>query len=283
MPGVNYKNSLTVLVFLAGFMLFATAAWAEEESLVGLDKFKLAAGVFLPAIDSQLKINSKTLGEGTSIDLENDLGFDEDITLGRLEGYWRFAKSHRLYFGYYGFNRDASTKIEKQIEIDDKIFEVGAELKSSWDVDFIFASYAYSFFQGKQWELSASLGLYYLRNTITLTGIGKISGEEEVGAELSEESSLDLPIPLFGLEAEYYFTPKWRAIVGASYFTISLDEWDGSLFQCSANLEYLFHKYFGLGVGYTYFDIDVERDTAKRVTHLDYTYSGAQIYGIWHF
>ena len=251
--------------------------------MVGLDRFRLEAGLFLPAIDSNLKIKSKAIGEGTGIDLENDLGFDDTISIGRVGGYWRFAKRHRLYFGYYGFNRDASKEIEKQIEIDDKVFDVGAKLKSTWDIDFLYADYAYSFFQGRQWELSASVGLYWLSNTITLEGIGTISGEEETELELTEKSSIDLPIPLFGLAAEYYFTPKWHAIFGASYFTISLDEWDGSLFQCNANLEYLFHKNFGIGAGYYYFDIDVERNTSKRVTNLDYTYNGVQIYGIWHF
>ena len=283
MRGVHCRCLLALIVFITTVAAASSQALAEEESMVGLDKFKLEAGVFLPAIDSNLKITSKAIGEGTGIDLENDLGFDDTITIGRVGGYWRFAKRHRLYFGYYGFNRDASKEIEKQIEIDDKIYDVGAKLKSTWDLDFIYADYAYSFFQGKQWELSASLGLYWLSNTLTLKGTGTISGEEEIETELTEKSSVDLPVPLFGLAAEYYFTPKWRALIGASYFTLSLDEWDGSLFQCNANLEYLFHKNFGIGAGYYYFDTDVERNTSKRVTHLDYTYNGVQIYGIWHF
>ena len=100
---------------------------------------------------------------------------------------------------------------------------------------------------------------------------------------LRPQAGLDLPIPLFGLTVEYYITPKWRAITSVSYFTISLDEWDGSLFDFSANLEYLFHKNFGIGLGYLYFEADVERDRERRVSHLDYEYQGVQIYGILHF
>jgi predicted porin len=148
----------------------------------------------------------------------------------------------------------------------------------------LYAKYGYSFFQGDKWELSGSLGLYYLDTALTVRGSARLEGGEgEVSAGVTDEASLDLPIPLFGLTAEYYITPKWRVIANVSYFTISFDEWDGSLFDFSANLEYLFHKNFGIGAGYLYFDADVERDRDRRVSHLDYEYQGVQISGIWHF
>lgn len=284
MPVNCYRKFFVIMTLLSGVLLFTSQAQAqEEESPVGQDTFKLALGAFLPAIDSKLSVNSKTLGQGTIIDLEDDLGFDEDVTLGVLGGYWRFAKKHRLYFGYYGFDRNTSAAIDKEIVIDDTTYLVGAELKSNWDIDFVFASYGYSFYQGEKWELSGSLGFYYLTTSFTVKGIGTISGEVEAEKEITKEESLELPIPLFGLSAEYYFSPKWRTIISASYFTIAIGDWDGSLFQCSANLEYLFHKNFGVGAGYTYFDVDVERDRETRTSTLDYTYGSVQVYGIWYF
>ena len=272
-----------IIMFIVVTAVHASSVLAADDSPVGKDKFKLSAGIFLPAINSELKISSKSLGTGTNIDLESDLGLDEDITSGRAQGYWRFAPRHRLYFGYYGFDRDASHTLSKEITINDKIFDVGAELYTSWEIDFISASYAYSFYQGEKMELSGSLGLYYLRNKFTFHGRGYISGELEVEKMLTEEESLDLPIPIFGLAAEYYFTPKWRGIVGGSFFTIAIDEWDGTIYQLSASLEYLFHKNFGIGAGYSYFDVNVERDRSTRISTLDYTYGAAQVYGIWYF
>jgi hypothetical protein len=163
---------------------------------------------------------------------------------------------------------------------------VGAELYSNWEGDFIYASYGYSFLQGEKWELSGSLGLYYLDTDFTISGKARISGEGEEGEisqEVTEEASLDIPIPLFGLAAEYYITPKWRAIVNGGYITVSIGEWDGSILDIGAKLEYLFHENFGIGTGYLYFNADVERDTDNRIIRLDYEYSGVQIYGIWHF
>ena len=284
MSGENYIKNISIFVLLVSITLCSTSALAGDESPVGMEKFKLSIGGFFSTIDSQLKINSKTIGMGTDIDIESDLGFDEDVSLGRIEGYWRFAKKHRLFLGYYGFDRDAHHTLEKDIIINDKLFEVGASLYSNWEVDFVYAAYGYSFFQGEKWELSGTFGLYYLNTVFTTSGAARIVGNPGgITRERTEEAGLDLPIPLFGLAAEYYITPKWRVAARVSYFTFSLDEWSGHVFDTSAYLEYLFHKNFGIGLGYLYFDTDVERDRDTRIINLDYQYSGVQLYGIWYF
>jgi hypothetical protein len=288
MGETKMASSFVKKVFLFSLIFSATAfisfAWANDDSPVGKDRFKLTIGGFFPAISSKLQVDSKQLGAGTNIDLESDLGFDENVNLFVLGGYWRFAQKHRLYWGYYGFDRDTTTTLTKDIEWDDKVFKAEAKLQSEWEIDFTYGKYGYSFFQGDKWEVSGSLGIYYLDTAITLKGEAEINnGEAGVSTEVTEEESIGLPIPLFGLTAEYYITPKWRAITSASYFTISLDEWDGSILELSANLEYLFHKNFGIGTGYLYFMADIERDRTKRASKLDYEYQGVRIYGIWHF
>lgn len=275
----------TVVVFLAGVVFCATSALAGE-STVGMDTFRLNVGGFLPAIDSELSITSKNLGSGTNIDLEGDLGFDEDVSLAQVSGYWRFAKRHRLWAGYYAFDRDASKSIAKEIYINDKRFAAGATLSSDWEIDFFQISYGYSFLQTEKWELSGSLGVYYLDTTITLSGNGYVSIGDDAWSgtiQVTEEESIGLPIPLLGLAAEYHITPKWRAKVGGRYFTLSFDEWSGHILEATAALEFLFHKNFGIGTGYSYIDIEVERDRESRVSDLNYTYGGVQIYGIWYF
>ncbi len=277
---------LIIIVIFSSITLSATSTLANDDSTVGKDKFRLNVGGFLPAIDSELTVTSKNLGKGTRIDLEDDLGFDEDVNLAQVSGYWRFAKRHRLLAGYYSFDRDASKTLTEQIKIGDKLFDVGAFVNSNWEIDFFQVSYAYSFIQTPKWEVSGSLGLYYLDTAITLYGEGSISNEDggwTIAGQVSEEESIGLPIPLFGVAAEYHITPKWRAKIGARYFTISLDEWSGHIFEATAALEFLFHKNFGIGTGYSIFDVEVERDKETRISDLNYSYGGVQIYGIWYF
>jgi hypothetical protein len=86
MRGIHRRCLLAIIMVIGMVAATSSQALADEESLVGLDTFKLEAGVFLPAIDSNLKIKSKSIGEGTGIDLENDLGFDDTISIGRTCG-----------------------------------------------------------------------------------------------------------------------------------------------------------------------------------------------------
>jgi len=277
---------LGIAVIFSSLVLSATSSLANDNSTVGKDKFRLNVGGFLPAIDSELTVTSKNLGRGTKIDLEDDLGFDEDVSVAQVSGYWRFAKRHRLLFGYYSFDRDASKTLTEQIKIGDKLFDVGAFVYSNWEIDFLQVSYAYSFIQTPKWEVSGSLGLYYLDTAITLYGEGSISNGEggwTIAGQVTEEESVGLPIPLLGLAAEYHITPKWRAKMGARYFTLKLDEWSGHIFEAAASLEFLFHKNFGIGTGYSVFDVEVERDKDTRISDLNYTYGAVQIYGIWYF
>jgi len=279
-------NFLKIIVIFSSIALSATSTLANDDLTVGKDKFRLNVGGFLPAIDSELTVTSKNLSRGTKIDLEDDLGFDEDVSLAQLSGYWRFAKRHRLLAGYYSFDRNASKTLTEQIKIGDKLFDVGAFVNSDWEIDFFQVSYAYSFIQTPKWEVSGSFGLYYLDTAITLYGEGSISngsGGWTIAGQISEEESIGLPIPLFGVAAEYHITPKWRVKIGARYFTISLDEWSGHIFEANAALEFLFHKNFGVGTGYNMFDVEVERDRTERVSDLNYNYGGVQIYGIWYF
>jgi hypothetical protein len=62
-----------------------------------------------------------------------------------------------------------------------------------------------------------------------------------------------------------------------------LEKWSGHILEATAALEFLFHKNFGIGTGYSYFDLEVERDREARVSDLTYNYGAVQIYGIWYF
>ena len=286
MANWNYGRLLIFALGITGMILFTTSAFAAEESKVGTDILRLNIGGFLPAIDSQVSVTSKNLDSGTSIDLENDLGFNDDVDIFRIDGYWRFAKRHRLYFGYFSFDRDANKIITEQIQIDDKLFDVGVGVYSNWNIDFFQASYAYSFIQTPKWEEYGSLGAYYLNTSITLRGEGSISNGEggwSAATQVTEEESIGLPVPIFGLGAEYFITPKWCAKVGGQYFTLSLDEWSGHILTGTAALEFLFYKNLGIGAGYTYFDVEVDRDQDARYSELDYTFQGVQLYGIVYF
>jgi len=82
-------------IFLLITMLVAAISPAHAEELVP-DKFKIALGGYtLVRYDSSLSLTEPNLGAGISINPEATLGLDNDQTVLRLVGYYRFSKKMR--------------------------------------------------------------------------------------------------------------------------------------------------------------------------------------------
>ena len=62
---------------------------------------RLRAGAVLMDIDSGFRVDSRSLGRGTNIDAEDDLGLDDTNTVFRGELAWRLARRHQLRAGYF--------------------------------------------------------------------------------------------------------------------------------------------------------------------------------------
>jgi hypothetical protein len=279
---VNYVlTGLLILLFsmLSAGLLLPGATMAEEGYGPGTDKWKFELGAFFPSINTELKIDG--LDPGDDLDLEDDLGFSDDDTLWRLDGYWRFFKRHRLHFGYYGFNRDASVTLDEEIEIGDEVFPIGAKVNSDLKLGFYSFDYMYSYFQGEKWELSAGLGAYWV--DFEFSAAGRLELGDEEFEEFYESTDFNGPLPYLKLAFEYYITPKWLAIIKGGYFQLSVGDIDGRLTNLGAKTEYQFTKRWGLGLGYDAFRIDVTIDDEELKSDIEYNYHGIQAYGILRF
>ena len=275
------RGALVVITLFLLTWLFIPPgnARAQEGWGPGQDKWKFELGGYFPSIDTELQING--IDTGDDLDLEDKLGFSDSDTIWRLDGYWRFFKKHRLGFGYYGFNRDASRTLDEEIEIGDEVFPIGAQVNSELNLGFYTIDYLYSFYQGEKWEISGHLGAYWVDFEFSAAGSLQVGDAET--EEFFESTDFSGPLPFVGLAFEYYITPKWLAIVKGGYFQLSVADIDGKLLNLGAKLEYQFTRTFGLGVGYDSFRIDVTADDGELRSDIVYKYHGVQAYGILRF
>ena len=250
-------------------------AQAEEDGYgPGQDRWKFELGAFFPSINTDLQINDITPGD--RLDLEDRLGFDDNENIFRLDGYWRFAKKHRLAFGYYQFNRDATRTLDTQIEIGDQIFPINASVSSELDLGFYTIDYLYSFYQKDKWEIAGGLGAYWIDFEFSAAGSLGVNN-------YFESTDFQGPLPYLVLSFDYYITPKWLTTVKAGYFQLDVSDIDGRLTTLGAKLEYQFTRNWGLGLGYDSFRIDVDADDGNLKSEIEYKYQGLQVYGILRF
>ena len=282
----KYFLSLGVLFIpiflLACLFMMPGQALADEGWGPGQDKWKFALGGYFPSVNSDMRVAIND----SDINLEDSLGLSDDDALWRLDGYWRFAKKHRLGFGYYGFDRDATKALDKELIIDGQPWYVGALVQTDWTMDFYTLSYAYSFYQGEKWEIAGTIGAYWVRFQASLAlAAGLDNGVDPplVVGDRVETETFEGPLPLFGLAFDYYITPKWMVTLKGGYFQLSINEFTGKILNLGANVEYQFTKMFGLGLGYDGFRLNVEAEDKGSFAEVDYKYSGVQVYGILRF
>ena len=266
---------------LASLLLMLPAlTQAEEWIRPGKERFTVAAGVFLPEFNTELRVDSKNLGTGVTIDLEDDLSLKEEVDTGYFNLLWRPFANHRFGAAYYKFNRDTSSTAIRNIEFNPgKEILAGATLTTKFELDVIPFSYAYSFINNETHELSGTLGLHWTEIGFRVDATAWLADEDATG---SIDADANGPLPLIGVDYRYNISDKWTAGAGFEFFAIKLDDdltaYEGSLYNVRINTEYWPWRNVGLGAAINAFglDVDVEDDEWKGA--IDYDYWGPQLY-----
>lgn len=274
------QANLFLLVVLLTWMTFAGTGMAGDWIKPGEEKFRIDAGAFLASFDTTLRIdNSNAPGQGTEINLEDDLDYDDSTVTYLFGGYWRFAKHHRLYASYFVFDRDSSAQLNKELEVGDEVFPVGAGIASEFNLKIIPIAYGYSFINNEKHELTGILGLHWFKADFSIAGYAS-AGSTPVDADASADANV--PLPVIGFSYEYRFTERWTAGAMAQAFYLkasgsSLD-FSGSLLNLGVKTEYWLFKNVGIGAAVNYFNLDVDVEDSDWKGALEYKYFGPQIY-----
>jgi hypothetical protein len=253
----------------------APVAWASLGRNISDDTLRIDIGYFLPKIDTNLRVDSPSLGVGTEIDAESDLGLEEDLSLGRIDGYFRLARRHRIQFANYRMNRDRTRTLERDIQFKDVNFPAGTSTTTNLSAEITELSYAYSFIERPDVELSGTIGVHQLQLDTRLRGSGG----------LFSESTAKGPLPLIGLDLTYAYTSRLLLGARAQYFSLSAGDFDGRLRNLRLSAEYYSDpkRNVGFGIGYNDFELEVDVKDTDFNGRFDWAYGGFQVYTIIGF
>lgn len=260
---------------VATLLLHPGPAWAKQDEANSPEtvRFALGLGYALVRFDTNYKFTDKNTGDSVYIDAEGTLGLPETAAVPIIYGYWRIAPKHGLGFSYFRIKRE-STLFDDQINLGDIAVSGNATLtdKSS----FAFLGYNYTVFEDDRAFVFASFGLYGLDLKYVFDAEGQISIDGVVLASdsYSATASIFAPLPLFGVDASFKFTPKWSlsskvSLVGGSFNGVS-----ALVLDTTVDARYQFNRRIGAMFGITYFDADVESDKNDTLTEVSYGFDG---------
>lgn len=254
------------IVLLSPVLALAPLGIAAE---VGSERFAISLGAFITDRDTKTRVDSSSLGRGTTIVLEDDLGLDSSQTVFRADGHFGIAERHRIDFSLFDLSRDSSLAIDQDIQFQDDIFLVDTTVNSEFDMNIYKVEYTYLVWSEERGFLGVGAGLHVGDLDISL---------DAPSAGQFQESSLTAPLPVVGVRGAYRLAPRWTLNGAAEYFAIEYNKIDGRLVDVFLGLDYKFADKLALGVAYNLVDIDVDAERSEFSGELDWRYNGFLLY-----
>jgi hypothetical protein len=86
------------------------------------------------------------------------------------------------------------------------------------------------------------------------------------------------PLPVFGLRGEYHFSEKWSFRASAELFAFEYDNWDGTLVDVYAGIDFGLSEHFSLGLGYNAVTFDIGVAEQNFEGNIDWGYRGGMVF-----
>jgi outer membrane receptor protein involved in Fe transport len=270
------------------FIAVATGLLITLPAYAALDEvFRLYVGGSVAEMDTNVRFTSRdgTIDEG--VDLEDDVGYDPSVNTAFIRGWYRVGDNHRIALTYAPSNRTSFLQTQEDTEIGDDIIKAGAVM--AWDTQnrLLDVSYIYSLYHRPNIELGLSAGVYWLRNETEVLVAGEVQTPNEPDpifrADYQNSFKLHAPLPILGLILEYELNPSWRVHGVMRYLSVTINEYDGRVFNADIGTEYFFNKSLGIGAALSSFSLEVDVESIILNGALRWSHNGARLYMVYKY
>jgi hypothetical protein len=257
------------------FVLGSTLSVADDGPNLLDDRFSLAIGSYVVDTDTEVRLDGRS-GQGTRFDWEQTFGGGDANRL-RLDGQWRFADRHKARFMVFTSSNTSSRRIGQNIDWGDETFPATANVKSEFGFGIYELAYEYAFLRRDKYEIAGSFGLHFTELELELSARASNSNGT-LQADISEKGNVGAPLPVLGLRGQWALPWDLWLDVGAQYFALEIDNYDGSLSDLRATITWQPSRWLGIGIGYNRFSFDMDVDADRFSGSLDWTYAGPMLF-----
>ena len=273
---------------LVGAMAAGDAAAADDMIEFGKETLQVNLGYYRPNYSTAFKATaSGSTGGSRDISGENDLGLDKSLGIIRLDGHWRFADRHRMFFGYYNLDRSSSVVLKNNtgpvqipsLGVNDSIL-AGSSLNTKANWDLYLLGYGYSFYKTETVELAGKFGLTVARINSSISGTLNTANNGVLPfGSIGSGTSVTAPLPTIGVSGDWGLSDRWRLKASLGGFRSKEDDVTAKVTEASVAAEYRLLRNFGVGTGYNLLRLtrDVSKSTGS--SSLDWRTGGWQVYG----
>ena len=269
-----YKIKLSlVLLILSDFTLSVlNTAWAQESVEMQEGKFALGVGYAIARFDTNFKFKDKQSGISVFVDGEGTLGLPETDFVPILYGAYRFNKKHMMGFSYFRVKRE-STLLDFDDTVDD--ITISGQVTLRDNTRFYNLFYGYSLYEDERSRVQGLIGINALDLKYVFEANGTITYPGgSTTASYETEEGIFAPLPLFGFNFWYAFTPKWSLDTKITFVAGQYQETKAWVVNTAITSRYQFNRHVGGLLGISYFDADVTIEDSEERTDVNYGYDG---------
>jgi hypothetical protein len=252
----------------------STAAFAQDSRAL-LDRASIRLGGYYANVDTDVSVADPSDTLSGTINLEDDLGFDQDKTVPRVRADFLFGEHQGLALDYYSIDRSSHQVLARDISYDGVDYSANADVRAKLDFDFGSIAWRWWFGQGDD-AYGVGLGAGWYRVNTALAGNGAYDpgqgGDQPVSVATTSNDSAWAPMLQLGWR--HAFSDQWRMYLDASGVRKNGGRISGHIYNAAVGMEWLPWDNLGLGVEYGYSQIKLHWRRSAYNADLDMTLSG---------
>jgi hypothetical protein len=277
---IHRSSCALSIVVTVSTILFATCiSPSTAEAQDAWPSFVARTGTLIAGIGSDVRIDSSVGNTGTSIDLENQLGFASQSTTFFVDGVWRISRRNQLRVNYEGVRRDVSRAvISNPISFGDRTFTANAQVDAFLDTFYISGDYGFAFVANPQVELGVSIGLTVIKIHTGIEVSAGVSGGTSVSRDLSDNTQFTVPVPLPGVFFSVRPHPRVTIQATTRIIKATISDITASLIEAQAGADVRLAGPLGVGGAYYFNRQIIERNGTLTDGRVEYRFNGPQAY-----
>ncbi len=257
------------LVLIAFIVLLTPISQAKAQTSAQ-EKFSISVGLFVTNRDSKTQFDAQGTGmDGTEVDVESEFGLDTSDSVFRVDGYYNFNEKHRIDFSWFDLSRTGSKQTQRDINWKETFFPSGTVIDTNFDLAIYKLAYTWSFMRRDWGFLGLTAGLY-------IADIGTSLSAPTIGTR--DGGAFTAPLPVIGLRGKYHFSEKWSFRASSEIFAFAYGDFDGSLYDTYAGIDYQLFDRWAIGVGFNSVRMNLGVHKENADGKLDWDYDGGLIF-----
>jgi len=266
-------NRKSVVVYIVVFAIAGTVGSASAQTEDAIQDVRYLGDRWSVRLFGSLSTMNSDVAAGRTlgalINLEELLGFDDQIGTWGFDGFYRITanRKHTIRVSYNDFTRDAYAAVSGTIPIFDVDF-IG-DLNSHFENVVGTVSYQYSFTNSHRTEAGVTAGLAFYKYGLAIAGRYIVDDDPDLSEFGSRSENVLAPVPSVGFFVNFAIRPNLIVDLRTSFIDLNIGVHEGRVFNNTANLTWYFTRHFGLGLGLAGSDVVYENTGGDRRIKVD--------------